>query len=241
MAFERYAATFDEVGVGLVSLLPCYTVFHRIANIIYPIVDLNEHSIYQYFVEPLTTNIDDISWMTKYHALITHHYNNPSTSSQEAAIDVRNKMLETYFEGLEWEWKFAESGLTTEGEKINSTVLSFTDFVESKVAVDWQQQMIEHDFWKQLAEGTLSGLNFETLVQQDLIYMTGFFSAIELMEKSQQKLETEQRLQKNGVEEFGLLLAQDALSASQIDVAVQPYVEGTLYTKQRSDNNISFR
>lgn len=224
MAFERRAAMLDDIGVALITLFPCYTVWQQMGTTIQQIADLKNNPKHTYRTFITAYNYDN-SELKKFETLLTHHYNNPSTSGKGAVV-VRNRMFQTYLVGLDWEWKFVENGLTTVAETKGSRVVTFTDLVESKVAVNLQQQIIKHDFWKQLAEGTLSFKRFQALIQQDLIYLYGLYDATERLQKAEQDLEMKEQLRKNGAEEIRLFEEQINAYGFELDEVAETYTQG---------------
>lgn len=200
--------------------------------LIHSIADLKHNPDHKYrsFIEAVLGF--ESSELNKYEALVTHHYNHPSAAATDGeALVVRKKMLETYLQGLDWEWKFAESCLTTAAETTSSPILSFTDLIESKVVVHLQHQMIEHDFWKQLAEGSLSIGNFEALIRQDLIYLTGFYDAFKWMENTEVDPDKKVKLRKNGADEIEFFKKLVSVYGFELDAAVEPYALSTCYRK----------
>lgn len=227
MAYQRYSAQYENIGVALTSLLPCYTVWHEMGIIIEPIANLevNKDHPFYYFVRENTAYIHDNTGLIAFDALVTHHYNYPLASTEQEAIAVRKRMFETYLRGIDHEWNFAESGLVAEAEIRNSDILPFTDLIDSMVAVNLQEKMVQHGLWKQLAQGTLRFINFKTLIQQDLNYLIGFYDAFEIMANTETDPNLREQLIKNGTAKIEAFKTQLSVYGFELDAAVEPYTQ----------------
>lgn len=104
-------------------------------------------------------------------------------------------MLHAYTRSIQYELKFAETILALQVESIPAP--NFTDLVDSHFTPDAVAGVVNHALYREIGAGTLPLDRFAILMQQDHIYINGFYGAFTAMEDKETDAELKHRLHKN--------------------------------------------
>lgn len=144
----------------------------------------------------------------------------------------KNKMLHAYTRSVQYEFKFAETVFALEVE--SNPAPTFTDLVDSHIAPDAQAEVVNHALFREIGAGTLPLDRFAVLVQQDHLYINGFYGAFAYMEGKETDKELKRLLHKDS----GLMY--DYLERLYDKFNFQPAYFAEGYTKGKYFRKIKF-
>ena len=151
--------------------------------------DLNNHP-YKLWI---TNNAPSSSsnYTAKFLAFVDGYYERLGDGNDTAATGAKERMIDAYRRGVEAELYFADGAFETAFEE------KFSLQVESLAATAYfVRKTVYHPLYVELAKDTLPLDTFRTLIQQDDLYMRGFYKVFELLAAKEVDPSLQKRLTK---------------------------------------------
>lgn len=173
------AAKHDNIPIALATAYPCYTVWAKMGSHIEPIADIinNPDHLYKEFIEANSGGMDS-PVTQEFIAFVDGYYSRLGNDTK-----TKQAMLHAYTRSVQYEFSFAETNYHLQRE--SQPPPNFTDLVESYIATEFQADVIYHKLYEDIGNATLPMDIYAVLMQQDHLYMHGFYTAFLYMKNKE--------------------------------------------------------
>lgn len=209
----------EYVGVALATAAPCFIVWGNMGKYWSKLnIDFSKNP-YGEFIK----GVIDGSNTEEFARVLNGYYDRFDSPA------LKQRMVDAYEESVELEYRFASAIFNANGPE-SIPPPKFTDLFPL-IDPEIQNDVTSHRLYAEIGAGTLPLKKYATLLQQDYIYMHGFYGAWDTMEKKEADLKLKPRLLKTSAEETYQSLI-DLMKEMNLGLARAPatYVIGKVIT-----------
>jgi thiaminase len=138
----------------------------------------------------------------------------------------KHRMLTAYIRSVKYELSFMESTYHLIPVSSSENAPKFTDFVETWITPQSQKDVVHHKLYSEIGAGSLNFDDYAVLLQQDQLYLEGFYKAYAALERKERDPERKGNLTKNPERYYAFFLKQYEKYGFGKGEVIESYTQG---------------
>jgi len=167
---QSVASRNEYIGVALATMYPCWSVWAKIGITVNELADLPNNPSHPY-KEFVAANAPNEEYLKAFTDFVDGYYDRGNSTTQK-------KMIDAYVRSVEFEYKFAAAIYEMEPETVPPP--KFSDLFLS-LSPKLQHDFAHYPLYEEIGKGNLVLEKYAVLIQQDHIYLRGFYEAFAIM------------------------------------------------------------